>query len=400
MQFKGMNFENIKQGNRSSILRILNNNGPMSRKDIAGAVGLTAASVTLICNDLLEEGVIAELGEAEEEKRAGRKKILVNIVPDYRLAICVDIEPEETFLSLTDLRGNVRDSVGFLTDRKGDPGDFLRQIAGQCKRCLEKGRIPEEKLLGVAVTIPGKVDRQKGISLNSYSVWKEAVPIKEILETDLGLPVTVENNLKAYAQTEIDFGRGRTEENLLILKWGPGVGSSIIIGHRIYQGASGMAAEIGHMASGRKGRLCNCGRKGCLETEVSTHAVIADVMGAYEADPESMPVLGAWLTAGGKMTYRNVAEWGRLQDPGMRRILTEKLDLMAHTVRNAVSLIDPERVILMGYMFDVPEAFEEFRKLYAEYDRNASEDFFMKSELSESLYHTEGLAVLMEELFF
>ncbi len=86
--------------------------------------------------------------------------------------------------------------------------------------------------------------------------------------------------------------------------------------------------------------------------------------------------------------------------PGLRQVWRDKLDLMAHAVRNAVSLLDPERVILMGYLFDVPGAFEEFRKAYEEYDPSVREDFFVKSELARSRYHTEGLAVLLEEYLF
>ena len=91
MTFRGINLENVKNNNRSAILQLLNNNGAMSRKDIAGRTGLTAASVTLICTELLDEGIIVERGEAVEEKRAGRKKILVDLNPSYKSILCIGI---------------------------------------------------------------------------------------------------------------------------------------------------------------------------------------------------------------------------------------------------------------------------------------------------------------------
>ncbi len=75
MKYQGMNLENVKSRNQSAIIGLLYDHGPMSRKDIAEAVGLTAASVTLICTELIENGIIVELGEVTTEKRAGRKKI-------------------------------------------------------------------------------------------------------------------------------------------------------------------------------------------------------------------------------------------------------------------------------------------------------------------------------------
>jgi len=400
MRYQGINLENIKFNNRSSILRLLNNNGAMSRKDIAGAVGLTAASVTLICTELLEEGVIVELGEAAEEKRAGRKKILLDLNHDFKKAVCIDIESEETYIAVTDLKGKVYAGDTVPTDRAARPETFLKRVTDACKEMLKKQGTGVDKILGIAVTVPGKVDHINGRSLNSFNIWTEEVPVKDIIEKQLGSRVLVENNLKAYAQGEIEFGRGRSEDDLFILKWGPGVGSAIIVDHRIYKGANGMAAEIGHMTSGKDGRLCNCGRYGCLETEVSTHAIIADIEECASRSPESMPILGKWLSEGNSMTYRNVSEWIGLHDPGADKIIDAKLDLMAHSVRNAVSLTDPGKVVVIGYMFDVPGLFDRFRSIYKEYDPQAGDDFFVKSELSDNSQHTEGLAVLLEELFF
>ena len=138
MKYQGINLGNVKISNRSSILRLLNNNGAMSRKDIAEAVGLTAASVTLITTDLLEEGVIVELGEAEEEKRAGRKKILVDINHAYKNVLCIAIESDETFISVTNLGGTVKCHYSLFTDKDMEPEDFLQKITSKCKRILKE----------------------------------------------------------------------------------------------------------------------------------------------------------------------------------------------------------------------------------------------------------------------
>ncbi|MBE5914561.1 MAG: ROK family transcriptional regulator [Pseudobutyrivibrio ruminis] len=395
MKYQGINLENVKINNRSSILRLLNNNGAMSRKDISEAVGLTAASVTLITTELLEEGVIVELGEAEEEKRAGRKKILVDINHDYKKVLCIAIEADETYISVTDLRGNVTCSYSMPTDKKTMPEVFLKQITSECKRILWENDILKDTILGVAVTVPGKVDRARGISLNTYNIWTDEVRIADIVKDELSFPIIVENNLKAYAQSEIYFGRGKEEGNLLLLKWGPGVGSAIIVDQHIYQGANGMAAEIGHMTSGED-RVCNCGRKGCLEAYISTHAIINDI----KASDKTMPCLQEWIAKGNQMTPMNIKEWSGLGDLPLKEILDEKIHRLAHNVRNAISLIDPDRVVLIGYMFDIPGVYDSFIEAYKQFDDRITDDFFVKSELSEGINHTEGLAVVLEELFF
>ena len=211
MKYQGINLGNVKISNRSSILRLLNNNGAMSRKDISEAVGLTAASVTLITTELLEEGVIVELGEAEEEKRAGRKKILVDINHAYKNVLCIAIEADETYISVTDLRGNVTCGYSMPTDKKTMPEVFLKKITSECKRILWENDILKDTILGVAVTVPGKVDRARGISLNTYNIWTDEVRIADIVKDELSFPIIVENNLKAYAQSEIYFGKGKEQ---------------------------------------------------------------------------------------------------------------------------------------------------------------------------------------------
>ncbi len=379
MKYQGINLENVKLSNRSSILLLLNNNGAMSRKDIAETVGLTAASVTLICSELMEEGIIVELGEAAEEKRAGRKKILVDINPEYRNVLCIAVESDTTYIAVTDMKGNMLCSCSLPTDKHAKPEQFFRNVTDECQRLFWKNNIVREKLLGAAVTIPGSVDRKRGISLNTYSIWTESIPVADLIKKDLGLQVVVENNLKAYAQTEVYFGLGRTVSNLFILKWGPGVGASIIIDGKIYQGSNKMAGEIGHMTAVKNGRSCNCGRKGCLEAYVSTKAIADDVQAELDRTDENADKL--------------------VRDENIEKIIDNKIDMLAFNLKNSISILDSKNVVLIGYMFEIPGYMERFIKAYKEYDPLVSDDFFVKSDLHVNREHTEGLAVFLNEVF-
>ena len=115
MGYTGINLGNVRIENRSAILKLLNDQGAMSRKDIALALGLTPATVTLICTELLSAGLLYEKGEAEEEKRAGRKKVLIDINYQYRFVLCISIEPEDTCITISDLKGAVTASQTLKT---------------------------------------------------------------------------------------------------------------------------------------------------------------------------------------------------------------------------------------------------------------------------------------------
>ncbi len=400
MKYSGMNFENVKNNNRSAILHVLNSEGPLSRKDIAKKTGLTAASVTQICTEFMEEGVLVELGEAVEEKRAGRKKILVDICGTYKYLLCISIESDVTYISVTDCKGNILENREIPTDKEEKEEAFLEKVASVSTELLWKQNIAKKDILGAAVSVPGIVDREKGVSLNTISIWKHPVAVAEILENKLEIPVVVENNLKTSAESEILFGKGKTDGNLILVKWGPGVGSSMIIDRKIYHGENDMAAELGHVTLGKNGKVCNCGRKGCLETEISTHAFIEDIQRIYqEGKTEDMPQLTAWLKDN-TMTYRNASQWMALKDTAIQDLIEDKLDKLAFCLRNYMALFDAKYIILTGYIFEQEGMVDRFIQAYRGYDEQISEELFQISDFPERVHHIEPLAVALNEWFY
>ncbi len=373
-----MNLENVKFNNQSAVLRLLSDRGAMSRKDIAEEVGLTAASVTSICTELLDKEIITELGEVTEEKRAGRKKILVDLNSKYKNILCIAIETDETYISVTDMKGNIIASQKMETDWETEPVAFLERVANEAGRILWDHSISKDKLLGTGVTLPGKVDSEKGLSLGAYTIWKKVLPVGEIIEKLLGTKVYVENNLKAAALYEILFGRGRDEKNLFLLKWGPGVGSAMIFDGKVYNGANNMAGEIGHTTLGKDGRLCKCGRKGCLELYVSTHAILDDIK----------------LALGDEKAYKE--DINRLADESVRSLMDDKMDRLAQSLRNAVSLINPSHVVVLGDIFDISDMSKRFKEIYKAYDDSVDEDFIVKSA-SETKGHVEPISMVLNE---
>lgn len=106
MGYTGINLLSVKSRNRSQILKLLNDHGPTSRKDIAEKLGLTTAAVSTLCAELLAEGMVYEKGELQpEEGKAGRRKILLDINYDYRYVLSIAIEANECAISVCNLRG-------------------------------------------------------------------------------------------------------------------------------------------------------------------------------------------------------------------------------------------------------------------------------------------------------
>ncbi|MCI5614621.1 MAG: ROK family transcriptional regulator [Agathobacter sp.] len=397
-KFEGINQENVKQSNRSAILKLLCSEGAMSRKDIAQIIGLTPAAVTLICSELMEEGVLVEKGEAEQEKRAGRRKILVDINYGFKKVLCIRIEVGETYLTLTDLAGNKLSEKSILTDRAARPEAFLENVATSSKNMMWEAGVAKEDILAGGVSVTGIVDRKKGISKNSFQIWDEPVDVKSILEEKLGVDIVVENNVKACAYSELIYGDSRSKNNLMFVKWGPGVGSAITIDHHVYQGRDFRGAEIGHYIVEKNGIPCRCGKRGCLETVISSHAFVDEIK--RNLNPKDMPKLIQWLEDDShELNANSIVEVIGLGDEGVRRIMDEKIDRLARTVENIISVLNPDNIIVYGTVVEVPGIFERFIQCCQAYDPDLPEGYIKLSGLGDRITYRGPLAVAMDDYF-
>lgn len=335
MTKKGMNMPAVKARNRSLILRDFLAKGSLSRKDLAEDTGLTQASVTQICSEFLEEGLLRETGEARSDAKVGRKKILLDLNSQYCFILAVTIETEWTKVTLSDWCGQRVAYRSRKTESNLEPIEFLRKIAGDGEQLL--GKVPSsirQRVAGVSVAISGQVDIRRGSSIRAYGLWEKEVPVCDFLSEQLHMPVMIENNVDSFALAETFFGSGRSYNNLLVIKWGPGVGASIVIGRELYEGHHQKAAEIGHFIVEKNGKKCSCGRRGCLETRVSYQA-LSQIL------PFEMEEFGE--------VYENL----KRQEPQSVALQKweEAMDLFARTIVNSVTVLAPSRVILYGKMF-------------------------------------------------
>lgn len=329
MNYTGINMEDVKKRNRTTILGIIARNGSVSRKQISEITGLTPASVTLLCNEMIAQGLLLETGTFSMNKGAGRKQILLELNGSYCTILSVNIESENTFIVLTDLKNTLLDKRIIQTERGIPAETFLKMIASECQEILEDHPDHATKLAGVSVCVPGVVNKKEGISVRAFGVWEDSVPVCKILHECLRVPVIIENNVNALAFAQIFYENAVNKNNFLLIKWGPGVGSALVIHQQVYQGRGEMTAELGHVVIDKNGRQCSCGKKGCLETYVSLQA-LTRIMPIKDEDLES--------------AYTQATDV-------QRKAVDEALDIFARSITNVVTLLAPDQVILCGKLF-------------------------------------------------
>ena len=397
----GINQENVKISNRQNLLRLLNDKGAMSRKDIAQKMHLTSAAVTQICNELIDIGEIVECGTIENNGRVGRKKVLIDINSSYKYICSIVIEKYNSFVTVTDIKANVLDSVGIDTDKTIEPIFFIEKLKDIMMTMLEKYDISHKDLLGIGVSVLGAVDKENGISKHAYGVWDKPVAIKDILKKYIDVEIIVENNISSFAQAEIVYGMGRRYNSLLFVRWHPGIGGAFIIDGKIHKDKNGKTTELGHIIIENSNKKCKCGKVGCLETIVSSVSLLEQIKAIYSQ--QATPKLYE-LTRGNIEKIIEVIEAEFLKDDlilddEVFKILNNAIKLVAKTVVNTITLMAPDKVVLWGKYFRNKYILQYFYKSCANYEVGCDAMKVIKSNLDLKSSYIGGVAIVFDDVF-
>jgi predicted NBD/HSP70 family sugar kinase len=161
--------------------------------------------------------------------------------------------------------------------------------------------------------------------------WGGISPADE-MESRLGLPVQIENDANVGALGEHMFGAGRGVDDMVYVRLSSGIGLGLILGGHPYRGKSGVAGELGHIASVEDGRICRCGNRGCLET-VASPVAVAGLLEYSRGEPVSVPRLLELVHAGDRGACRAVADAGAA---------------VGNAVAAVVNVLNPELVVIGG----------------------------------------------------
>ena len=263
--------KNNKTGNvKSKIIEYFIANGNATNTDLSKEFNLSIPTIVKIINDMCDEGFVIEYGKLETEE--GRHPSLYGINPESGYFVGVDIDSTCVRIGLTNFRG---DLIDLLTDNNYVQCNTQESLDELCQiiiNYMNKVTIPKEKILCININIPGRINPDTGYS---YSIFNfSEVPLTTLLGERLGVEVTIENDTRAMTYGEYLKGCVAGEQNVLFVNVSWGLALGMIIDGKLYKGKSGFAGEFGHTYYTNNEIICHCGKKGCLETEVSGSAFV------------------------------------------------------------------------------------------------------------------------------
>jgi glucokinase len=199
------------------------------------------------------------------------------------------------------------------------------------------------------VGAPGVIQMESGIVVKSpnFPDWNN-LPLKEVLEKALNVPVFIENDANAAALGERWLGAGRDINSMILLTLGTGVGGGIVLNKQIWQGADGMAGEIGHMTLIPDGRLCGCGNTGCLEMYASARGIVQSYREAVNSSGIAMVA---------ELSSEQIYQAARDGEKVACKVMKDMGRMLGIGIANLINIFNPQMIVLGGGVKDAWQLF-------------------------------------------
>ena len=344
MYTKTGNLRLVQKINRSLILNLIKDKGPISRADISKITKLTRSTVSSIVDYLIRKDLIKEIGLTSSG--VGRKAILLELNSKAYYSIGVDLGTLHTTITIIDLLGRIEKRIEYPTNCQLEKDNILEKLKANIYNIIKNSGLKRKKIAGIGVAAPGLIDKKGTMLITPNFGWRDT-PLREILKKKFYIPVFVDNNVNAMALAESEFGKGQGVKNFVFINVGMGIGAGVVINGELFHGESNCTGEIGHTTVDYNGPKCSCGNNGCLEVMASGPAIAKRAIKAIKEGEKSLisELVNYDLN---QISAEIVATAANQEDKLGRSIMEETGEYLGTGVANIINLFNPELVIVGG----------------------------------------------------
>ncbi len=383
----------MKQSVREEeILRIIKERKTISRLELAELFDLTPARISKIIKSLLDKKIILERNIGVST--GGRPPVILTINEQiFGDVMGLNLAPKNIFLTVGKINGDISKRKKYSLEKIKDD-DILAFI----DKVIANTLAAEKKIGVITIIITGFVDQKKGTSIMSpHYKWRNLNIVKHI-EDKFKLPVLLEHDVRAMALTEQQIGSCRGIDDFVIFNICEGIGTCTCIDGNIYRGFNSIAGEMGHIVINTSSiRKCSCGKRGCLEAESSNTAIINRITSDIKIGKYSM--LKDILAKKGSLDMNDILLAVKKRDFLAIQVTNEAVEYIAQGLNILVSIIDPEKIILVGEIFTSKFLMDtlkfELNKFSLEFQKCVIEP----TKLGDELFYYSPIAVVVKNIF-
>ena len=403
MEQHGISKLDLKRRNRMQVLKILKQRGPTSRIDIAGTLELTRAAVTIITNEMIEQGIIAEIGEYKhvtEKAPRGRKKILIDINNHYKFPIGITVEEDIVSVGLSTLAGDVLDKRNMSIDKNTDYSKIKSFCEDSIKEILSDNCLEVDSILGIGFGIFPTMYSKLRIDV------KDDVPdyskLRAEIKEQINVPLVFDNSVKGTAMANIDFLKTKDVNrlNIAFLQYGNTMNFVVTnLNEPIisYDNRTNFVDKM--IINPTNGRVCACGRKGCVESEITPSAIRRKVKEVYSA--EETPYLydvtnGNFMNVTRELLYTAYDK----EDKAIKEIVDNEIMFIAVLINNLYFSTNPQKIVLHRFPLRSDEDFDKLKEAVSRIAGPIVAGKVDRSIIDSRHRFLSGCALAIRELFF
>lgn len=247
----------------------------LSAVELSNLLGKSVPHVTKALNELVELGYLEDKGLAPSS--GGRRPQIYSLKGGTMYMVAVAMDQLYTKISITDTLNHHVIPVETHELRLLNNNEALAELVHLINDAIARSGINRDKIAGVGIGIPGFTNTRLGMNY-SYLQPPEGESLLSYLEKELGLTVSLDNDSSITALAELKFGVAQNRSDVMVVNIGWGIGLGMIIDGKLFRGFTGYAGELSHIPISESDTMCDCGKRGCLETEATLRVVTAKAM--------------------------------------------------------------------------------------------------------------------------
>ena len=327
---------------KRNIIAYMAINGESTLSELTRQLHISVPTMTKLVQELVDDSIVIDLGKVETP--GGRRPNVFGLANSAIYFAGINVGRDHMTYVITDLQNNIirehTDNSFELVDRP----QCLERICQNIENFIATSGVDREKILGVGVSIVGRVNPETGRSYKYFTSSEES--LTDIISARIGIRVMLENDTRARCYAEYTTGKAKNESNVIYLHMGRGVAIGIVIDGKLYYGKNGFAGEFGHIPFFDNEIICACGKKGCLETEVSGIALENKIVDLIERGVNTH--LREMYDRGESIHINDIIAAARNDDNLAIELIEEAGEKVGKAVAFLINTFNPETVIVGG----------------------------------------------------
>lgn len=327
---------------QKGIIDLCIKNGDCSIADFSKELSVSVPTVTKLVSELISDGYLTEKGKVGTS--GGRRPNTFGLNPEAGYFVGVDVARQHIHIAIADFTGNLKffiQDIAFVLEANADS---FRTICKKIKEVVTGSYIPWNKVLGVGISLSGRVNPEKGFSL-SYFV-SDDIPLKDIFQRELGVAVNIENDSRAMTYGEYMSFSSDSDPDMLFVNLSWGLGMGMILDGKLYYGKSGFSGEFGHTPMLDNNIICRCGKIGCLETGASGSALTKWILNRLKEGRRSS--LYNLYKENGDITLQNVLDAVEDEDVLAIEGIGAIGETLGRGIAGLINIFNPGLVVIGG----------------------------------------------------